>query len=82
MEECCGNCRFWREPKYSYGITFGRECRRNSPVIVDLPPHLQSEPDCEFHMSKERLEFIREATRWPIVANDEWCGEWEKEANA
>jgi hypothetical protein len=60
MEECCGNCRFWREPKYSYGITFGREC----------------------HMSKERLEFIREATRWPIVANDEWCGEWEKEANA
>lgn len=58
--ERCGTCRFW--------VAESSTCHRHAPVVPARPlTHRQSEAVTPPpHLS----------ARWPLTAENEWCGEW------
>ena len=62
----CENCKFWIETGGTDSGLVG-ECRRNSPF-----PILKEKPDDSN---------IRYAL-WPVTADQQWCGDYEKKPMA
>lgn len=62
----CSNCRFLKiiVTDRSCGWT-EHQCRRRSPQVV-------SESDPRFMAGASTP-----TTRWPVVIDADWCGEWE-----
>lgn len=57
----CNECLFFKQINMEVG-----ECRRHPPTIVGAL-HERSED------VNEEVSFM---TRWPVIAGDDWCGEF------
>ena len=73
--ERCGNCRFYHGQRVGATIMRGH-CRRyppSAPICVDVNDY---EPPCWL----EAYETGELMTEYPVVFDEEWCGEWTPDA--
>lgn len=73
-DEQCRTCRFWRAASYKLGDdTSTGDCRRKPPRIVDEIVRRDDLVDNEVDHPTIYL-----ATRYPLLAADDWCGKWDE----
>lgn len=70
MKERCDLCK-WFEPRDATG--HDGECRRRSPIAVQTPRHVTSNPAHGVY----RVEDWNTRARWPQVEAHDGCGDWE-----
>jgi len=64
MDECCGNCRFWKDDKDDAGNSMGGECRRFPPPYPRF-----------FNPGDGELDGLPWGG-WPMTVEADWCGEF------
>lgn len=57
----CANCIF----SSGSTVTGLRICRRHAPKTVEMTPNYAI-----------AVNYTQTSTKWPVVQNVDWCGEW------
>lgn len=68
LDPNCKTCTFRRQGQEKDGDETG-ECRRHAPTARTFP------------VREQRSSLQENYAQWPVVFDDDWCGEWQRNPN-